>query len=106
MARIRARSGVTKGAEIAEKQAEIVPTVEQRLRRKFGLGDQPAKRIALYKQLQAIVDRHGRDAEDVIGEAVAESVGTNHPDRYFCKSIKLKMRERGFSGAASTSAEW
>lgn len=100
------RARMTSGAELAGKQVSPGRYVEQRLRKKFGLGDQPAKRIALYRQLERIVEDHGEPAERVISEAVAESVSADRPDRYFCAAVKRKLQDRGFTRLAGASAQW
>jgi len=86
--------------------AEIVPTVTARLRAKFGLGDQPAKRLALYAAIEALADIHGRDIMDLVSEAVAEAMTARRPDRYFCSAVKSKLKERGYTAATRGSADW
>jgi hypothetical protein len=64
-----------------------------RLRRKYGLGANPSKRMAFYKRLQEIVDKHGDPAYQAISEAVAQAVGKLHPDRYFSKAVVNKLKD-------------
>lgn len=94
--------GVTTGAAIPTM------TVQQRLRRKFGLGQDPGRRQKLYDRVAALAAKHGDRVFTIISECVAESVGTRYPDRYFCKAVKLRLQEAGLSlvEGADTSAEW
>jgi hypothetical protein len=75
---------------LLQKQAT---DVIDRLRRKYGLGANPAKRMAFYQRVQEIVDKHGDPAYEAVSEAVAQSVGKLHPDRYFCKAVANKLKE-------------
>ncbi len=65
-----------------------------RLERRFGLGAMPGKRRALYARLELIVENNP-SAEALIREAAAQATGKNHPDRYFCRAVSLKLRECG-----------
>lgn len=64
----------------------------QRLERRFGLGAMPDKRRALYARLELMAAGNPL-IEPLIREAAAEAVGKNHPDRYFCRAVVLKLRE-------------
>jgi len=106
MRRVTVGPKMTTGAAAAEAAATPGRLVEQRLRRKFGLGDCPAKRIALYRQLEKIVEEHGEPAEVCISEAVAESINAHRPDRYFCAAVKRKLQDRGFTRSSTSEAQW
>ena len=91
-------------AAAARAQAEPVPTVAARLEKKFGLGDDPARRRRLYQQLEKLVERYNDEARALISEAVMESATARAPARYFCRAIKLKLRDAGLTGGSS--ADW
>lgn len=79
-------------------------TIVQRLERKFGLGDQPGTRRRLYQRLQNLVDQHGEAAFRVIAETVAESGHARKPDRWFVRSVKLRLQEAGMW--LSSEVDW
>jgi len=79
-------------------------SILQRLERKFGLGDQPGTRRRLYQRLQTIVEQHGEMALKVISETVAESGHARKPDRWFVRSVKLRLQEAGMW--AQTPVDW
>lgn len=106
MARMLSRSKLENASQQGEKPLFETPTIIARLRKKFGLGDQPAKRMALYQQLQNLEAVHGSIVLDVISEAVAESLGADKPDRYFCRAVKMKLQARGLGRGSSTSTDW
>jgi hypothetical protein len=89
----RDRSGVDPGSQ-------PVFSVVARLKRKFGLGDQPAKRLKLYQRLERLAALHGEVVLAVISEAVCSSAGKDKPGRYFCRAVcgrlaDLKLSENG-----------
>lgn len=67
-----------------------------RLRLKFGLGAQPVKRMALYRRLERIVEKHGDPAYQIISECIAQSVDLDFPDRYFCKTVAIRFKQLGW----------
>jgi hypothetical protein len=71
-------------------------TITQRLRTKFGVGAQPVKRMALYRRLEWIVDKHGDRAYQIISETIALSVDLDYPDRYFCRTVSMRFKELGW----------
>jgi hypothetical protein len=81
-------------------------TVTERLKRKFGLGQQPAKRLKLYAQIEAVVKLHGEAAMTVVSECVAEAVNGRAPDRLFCFVVKRRLIERGFLSEGGGDASW
>jgi len=72
-----------------------------RLRRRFGLGDDPKRRMLLYQRLQVLVDRHGEPVLQLISEAAAGAVGKNNKaggeGRWFSKAICAKLAEAGIT---------
>jgi len=65
-----------------------------RLRREFGLGDNPKARMRLY----LLLARHaeGNDlALKVIRECALEAKGKNQPGRWFCRTVTLRLTEAG-----------
>jgi hypothetical protein len=59
----------------------------------LGLGTNPAKRLALYRQLERLVEKHGDRAYQVIAESIAQAVDMDVPDRYFCKTVVAKFKD-------------
>lgn len=97
---------VADGGEAAELRRRD-GSVAARLQRKFGLGDQPKKRMMLFRRLEQMVERHGDLVVDLISEAVACSVGKEHPGRYFARAIVLKLNEKGlYNGKGDGNASW
>jgi hypothetical protein len=69
-------------------------TVQDRLARRFGYGDQPTKRRILYDRIAACIEKHGGQAEMLVGEAVVQAEACHgRKDRYFCHAVVLKLRE-------------
>jgi len=66
-----------------------------KLERRFGLGAQPEKRLALYKRLELAIEVHGERAYTAIRTVAAEAAGARKPDRYFCRSVICRLREGG-----------
>ena len=81
------------------------PSVEERLTRKFGLGDAPDKRRKLYRKLQALAARHGETVLTLISEAVASSVGTRAPGKYFSKAIAAKLATARLDGTGTEGGD-
>lgn len=82
-------------------------SVVERLHRKFGWGQSKEKRLKFYQRLQRLADAHGVEVFDVISECVAESVGTDKPAHFFCRAVKLRLRERGLALVERpAAAEW
>lgn len=81
-------------------------SVAERLQRKFQLGDRPATRAKLFRQLEKLVEEHGAAVEDVISSAVAAACGARSPGRYFCKCVVAKLREAGFGAAHGGDPSW
>lgn len=71
--------------------------VRFRLQRKFGLGDRPAIREALYHKLEKLVDLHGDNVLELISQAVAQSCGKRSPGRYFASAICKMLKDSGYS---------
>lgn len=69
-----------------------------RLARKVGFGDMPAKRKALFSRLVKLHRVHGERVELAIAEAWASSCGARHRDRYFCVAVCRKLAEAGMVG--------
>lgn len=73
----------------------------ERLQRKVGLGQQPAKRRALFKRLVLLHRDQPALIEEVIAIAWAGSCGARLRDRYFCVAVCRRLAELGISSAAS-----
>jgi len=69
--------------------------VSRRLELKFGLGTRPTLRKSLYDRLEQLVDTVGPEAYHVIATVAADSLGKEHPGRYFSKVVILRLTERG-----------
>lgn len=81
--------------------------VVERLKRKFGLGDQPAKRLKLYQRLAKLAAVHGDVVLSAISEAVCQSVGKDKPGRYFCRAVCGRLADLGLSENGGTEdARW
>ncbi len=81
--------------ETQKGQASPAPKLAQRLIEAFGLGDDDARRLALYVRLELMVERLGWRVEVLIQEAAMMSEGRRDAGRYFARSIVLKLRESG-----------
>jgi len=79
---------------VAKNGAPPAEKVSVRLERKFKLGANPKQRRSLYQRLDLVVAHHGQEAIDVIGEVVADAVGKDKPDRWFCKAVLGRLRDR------------
>jgi hypothetical protein len=77
----------------AQAQRCDVYRIQQRLERKFGLGDKPVSRRKLYKWLADLADEHGEPVLVVVSTAVAQAVSARNPDRYFCAVVKRLISE-------------
>lgn len=81
--------------------------VVERLKRRFGLGADPKKRLALYRRLERLHEVHGDLVLELISEAVAQAVAARAPGNYFCRAILAKLREaRLFAGVERGSELW
>jgi hypothetical protein len=87
-------------------QEGLGTSVVERLKRKFGLGENPKQRMQLYTQLQVLYDRYPERMHILISTAVAEAVDKRRPDRYFCVAIKAKIREAGLVPPSINDARW
>lgn len=72
-------------------------TILEKLRRRFGKGQDPARREALYRRICSMVEQHGEKAYKLLCEAAAEAAGARFPDRYFCTAIVRKFTDNGIS---------
>lgn len=87
---------VTIGGLVDEVAAKPVPQelgLAERLKKRFGLGEDPRKRSVLYRRLETLWLQHGEIVWTLCAEAAAQSAGTNNPGRYFCKAILGKLRD-------------
>lgn len=82
------------------------PSITERLKKKFGLGQFAIKRLKLYARLEQLAVKHPELVLQLISEAVASSVGARHPDRYFCVSIKQKLIEAGLGADGPGDSTW
>lgn len=70
-------------------------TIIDRLLHRFGAGNDPKRRRALYERIATLVELHGDAAYRLLCEVAAESASATKPDRYFCTSIVRRFSERG-----------
>jgi len=68
-------------------------SVVGRLRRRFGLGDDPKRRMLLYQRLDRLVQLHGELVLQLISEAAAGAVGKEKEGRWFARAICAKLAE-------------
>jgi adenosylmethionine-8-amino-7-oxononanoate aminotransferase len=88
------------------RPGSICDTICQRLQRKFGLGDEPRKRMALYRQLEALARIHEEAILALISEAVCGAAQARYPDRYFCRAIRLKIAAAGLRLESDEAVSW
>lgn len=82
-------------AESANGKASADHVVD-RLIRKFGDGDKPQLRRALFQRLSEEVELRGDDVLRIISECVVASETATYKDRYFCASVTRRLREAGY----------
>lgn len=70
-------------------------SVAAKLEERFGLGSQPEKRKALFSRLELACEVHGERALTQLKTVAAEAKSARKPDRYFCRSALLRLRELG-----------
>lgn len=70
-----------------------VSSIAERLEERFGLGDQPDKRRALYRRLQRLAESRGKEAELWIYEAADKASDARDPGRYFSAAIVRMLRQ-------------
>lgn len=68
-------------------------TIAARLEERFGLGEDPGKRRALYKRLQRLAEQRGKEAELWIYEAADKAGDARDPGRYFSAAIVRMLRQ-------------
>ncbi len=73
--------------------AQPASTIAARLEERFGLGDDPAKRRALYMRLQRLAEQRGKEAELWIYEAADKAGDARDPGRYFSAAIVRMLRQ-------------
>lgn len=77
---------------------EVVP----QLRRRLGLGERPHVRLRFYQRLAACADRDPVVLE-IISQTLVEAADKKSPDRWFCRSVRLRLEECGLAGALAAS---
>jgi hypothetical protein len=70
-------------------------SLEERLVRKLGYGQCPAKRKGLYKRLARVHARHREAVEEMISCVWAEAQSARNKANYFCFSISRRLAESG-----------
>ena len=70
-------------------------SLAERLAKRVGYGDNPAKRKALFSRLQKLWLAHREAVEQLVAEAWAQAASARRRDRYFCKAICAKLAESG-----------
>ena len=85
------------GGALAEVEADPaindVP-LSERLLRRVGLGENPAKRRAFFRRVCELHRKFPELLEELIAEAWAQSVGVQRRERYFCSALAGKLRDR------------
>lgn len=73
--------------------AENAGSIAERLELRFGVGDDPEKRRALYRRLQRLCESRGKEAELWIYEAADKASDARDPGRYFSAAIVRMLRQ-------------
>ncbi len=79
--------------------------VAERLARKFGYGTDENRRRQLYERLEREVNVHGDIVYVIISDVVQAAQSARTPARWFCKSVILRLRERGYL-VQGDNADW
>ncbi len=79
--------------------------VVERLISKFGTGQQPKLRQALYERLSREAELNGEPVLRIISECVLASESATYKDRYFCAAVTRRLREAGFFKGGQT-VQW
>lgn len=114
--RLRQIQGVGRAADLpqplrnAVEEVQAKPAVNdvslvERLERRVGLGDQPAKRRALYVRLQKLRALQPELVEQLVAEAWAQSVSARRRDLYFCRAIAMKVIEHKLETGRTVGGE-
>lgn len=81
--------------EILARRASITSsealTISARLEKRFGLGQRPEIRKALYRKVESWVASRGEKALSEISRVVAQAVSARHPGKYFASTIRRVM---------------
>lgn len=92
-------------AGVIESRAAEPPRLDlglvERLKKRFGLGEDPKRRMVLYRRLETLFLTHGEIVWTLCAEAAAQATGTNNPGRYFCKAILGKLRDHKIVAAVT-----
>ncbi len=89
-------------AKMIPPNGTVTPTlgagrmVADRLARKFGYGTDENRRRQLYERLEHEVELHGDVVYVIISDVVQAAMNARSPSRWFCKSVILRLRERGY----------
>jgi hypothetical protein len=84
-----------KAAEpLSEDRGSSQLSISERLKKKFGLGADWKRRLELYRRLEACVLAHGDEAYAIISECVADAVGKEKPQHWFCRAVVNRLRDR------------
>lgn len=87
------------------EQSTIGRRVHERLARKFGYGTDENRRRNLYERLEHEVEVHGDVVYVIISDVVQAAQSARSPSRWFCKSVILRLRERGYLQQGD-NADW
>ncbi len=68
--------------------------IAERLETRFGLGDKPTLRRALYQRLADLVDEEGDRAYLVIAEVADDAARADKPGNYFAWVVIRRLMER------------
>jgi hypothetical protein len=79
----------------------------ERMKRRFGMGDDPTRRQKFYESVVKIVSERGQVALDCVNQAAAQAVSARQPGRYFAALVKCLFAERGIAfSTVTTSSDW
>lgn len=79
--------------------------IVERLIRKFGDGQKPKLRRALFERLSREAELNGEEVLRIISECVLSSETATYKDRYFCAAVTRRLREAGYL-KGGVSAQW
>lgn len=71
-------------------------TIAQRLRLRFGLGDQPHQSEAYYAICQRVAQDFGPEAYDMIADLYHRARSKRKPRQWFCKASRLEFERNGW----------
>lgn len=103
MGRIDASATPTLG-DLLEDATRISPREEifpwhnlaARLHKKFGGGDAPATRRALFSKLERLCDQHGTPVYRHVKACASTALDKREPSHWFCRSVVCRLKDCGY----------